>query len=709
MHISKLTLVNYRNFKKANFHFKNGVNTILGENGSGKTNAFRAMRLLLDPDLIKYAYNMSGNDFNRGIGDWRGHWIIISLEFDEISDDEEIQSLFLHGTGNLTPTTVNKATYNLFFRPNKAIRKKLSEIPKGDTEALQDIIDEISIDDYEAHFTGKSNADFTDENIYKEIVGDFINVDFPDQIDENKLGVRIPHQLSVSKVISFTFIKALRDVVSEFHNNRTNPLFLLLKAKSDEINQADFSPIVDKVKQLNEDIESLNDIKTVKDNIQETVNSAVGHSYSPSSLSITSHLPDEAEKLFQSLKLFVGEPDDNHEGALHELSLGGANIIYLTLKLLLFKYSTNQSIANFLIIEEPEAHIHTHIQKALFEKLNYPNTQIIYSTHSTHISEASKISRMNILSNSNNHAEVFNPTTGLTEDKYLKLERYLDAVRSTLLFAKGVVLIEGDAEQILIPTLVKKVFGVNLDELGISLINIGSVGFENIAQIFHENRLRRNCSIITDLDTAIIDTTIQTGDSDTIKKRKNKYRKAAQLGQTRKENLDNLHNSNPNVKPFYAEYTFETDFIKSGNGDFVKLTVPEVYVDANTISLAETEICSANIEDYGRRILTMADNKGKGWYALILADKITNKTIIPDYILNAIAFACKKHLKKETIVELLDYRINQLDPLIYDVPTIKDEKNKYINSQIDLEGLKSNCQMLISSDPIVKFLNQITL
>ena len=485
MHISSLTLVNYRNFQKAKFHFKNGVNTILGENGSGKTNAFRAIRLLLDPDFIKYAYNLTVDDFNRNIDDWRGHWIIISLEFEEISDDEEIQSLFLHGTGSLSTSTVVKATYNLFFRPNKIIRKKLSEIPNGDYVALQDLKHGITIDDYETYFTGKSNADFTNERIYKEIVGDFELIDFPDQIDESKLGVRIPHQLSVSRVISFTFIKALRDVVSEFHNNRTNPLVILLKAKSDEINQADFTPIIDAVKQLNKNIENLGDIKTVKDNILETVINTVGHSYSPSSLSITSHLPDDAEKLFQSLKLFVGEPDDNHEGALHELSLGGANIIYLTLKLLHFKYSTNQSIANFLIIEEPEAHIHMHIQKTLFGKLNYPNTQIIYSTHSTHISEASKISRMNILSKNNYYTEVSNPTTGLDKNMYIKLERYLDAVRSTLLFAKGVILVEGDAEQILIPTLLKKIFGLSLDELGISLINIGSVGFENIAQIFH--------------------------------------------------------------------------------------------------------------------------------------------------------------------------------------------------------------------------------
>ena len=36
------------------------------------------------------------------------------------------------------------------------------------------------------------------------------------------------------------------------------------------------------------------------------------------------------------------------------------------------------------------------------------------------------------------------------------LERYLDAKRSVLLFSKGVVLVEGDGEEILLPSMVKK-------------------------------------------------------------------------------------------------------------------------------------------------------------------------------------------------------------------------------------------------------------
>jgi len=56
MHISKLSLINYRNFANTKLLFKKGINTIIGENGSGKTNLFRAIRLLLDDNMLHTAY-----------------------------------------------------------------------------------------------------------------------------------------------------------------------------------------------------------------------------------------------------------------------------------------------------------------------------------------------------------------------------------------------------------------------------------------------------------------------------------------------------------------------------------------------------------------------------------------------------------------------------------------------------------------------------
>ena len=375
MYISKVSLVNYKNFANAKFLFNKGINTIIGENGSGKTNAFKAIRLLLEDSSLQYAYKLSENDFNRNLGkeSWKGHWIIISIEFDEINNEEAIQSLFIHGAGIAEKDYVKKASYNLFFRPKADIRQKLSELAEEDNEGLKKILDSLTVkDNYETFFTGKSTADFNDPEVYKELVGDFENVKFPSTIDSSKFGIKIPHQLSISNEVSFTFVQALRDVISDFHNNRTNPLLSLLKSKSGEIKEVDYKPISDLVKVLNEKIETLEDVQNIRNDIKSTIQDAVGQTYSPSSISIKSSLPDEADKLLQSLKLYIGEPDEIHEGGISELSLGGANLIFLTLKLLEFKYRKSQdTFANFLIIEEPEAHIHNHIQKTLFDKLNY--------------------------------------------------------------------------------------------------------------------------------------------------------------------------------------------------------------------------------------------------------------------------------------------------------------------------------------------------
>lgn len=567
MHISKLTLINYRNFANATLRFSKGVNTIIGENGAGKSNVLRAIRLMLDDHMVRAAYRLNESDFYRGLGSWRGHWIIISVEFEEISADEAIQALFVHGTGVGHAGVVGRATYNLIFRPNKQIRMNLAALADFDVLGMKAILARITIDDYETLFTGRSVADFADPTVYRRVVGDFENAVFASDVEFPEiLGARIPGTLSVTKEVSFTFIQALRDVVSEFHNNRTNPLLTLLKSKSGQIDPVQFQPIVNRARQLNAEIENLNDVRIVRSDILTTIHGAAGQTYSPSLLAIKSNLPDEADLLFQSLKLFVGEFDETHEGSIQELSLGGANLIFLTLKLLEFKYQhEREALANFLVIEEPEAHLHTHVQKTLFDRIGYAGAQIIYSTHSTHISEVSNIQNVNILGRTGIACEAFQPSAGLPADQVGNVQRYLDAVRSNLLFAKSVLLVEGDAEEILIPLMVKKVLGVSLDELGVSLINIGSTGFANISVLFHEARIRRRCSIITDLDAAFMNPHPLPEDDPETLKLKGKLLRAQTVGAARKVALDAQAAGNAWLRPFYALNTFEVDFVACGN------------------------------------------------------------------------------------------------------------------------------------------------
>ncbi|NEG64336.1 AAA family ATPase [Pantoea agglomerans] len=640
MHISKLTLVNYRNFKNTSLRFNKGVNTIIGENGSGKSNILRAIRLLLDDTMVRAAYRMDESDFSRTLGQWQGHWIIISMEFEEISTDESVQALFLHGTARIDDEAINKATYNLIFRPKKDIRLKLAALGTFDFEDLSKIRESITIDDYETIFTGRSWADFSNPAVYNSIVGDFAICDFSSETEFPEIGAKVPGFLSVTKEVSLTFIQALRDVVSEFHNNRTNPLLTLLKSKSGEINPLTMEPITQMVRELNTSIEDLKDVQSVRNHIRETIKDAAGETYSPASLSIKSDLPEEADKLFQSLRLFVGESEEGHEGAIHELSLGGANLIYLTLKLLEFKYQREKlAMANFLLIEEPEAHIHTHIQKTLFDRISYSDAQIIYTTHSTHISEVSNVSNVNILGRHGSFCEAYQPARGLRPYQVNSIQRYLDSVRSNLLFAKSVILVEGDVEEILIPILIKLLMGVSIDELGISVINIRSTGFKNVAVLFHNHRIKKRCAIITDLDQAFFDITVQTLDTEGVARIKAKAAGSQKAGLERQADLTRFTAENPWLNIFYAKHTFEVDFIAAGNHEAVVRTIPEVYKDEATMKMAKEQLQSGDLPKMGRRILTMANQEGKGWFALLLAEYLNPQVQIPAYILQALHFA----------------------------------------------------------------------
>ncbi|MBJ8889347.1 AAA family ATPase [Citrobacter sp. FDAARGOS_156] len=678
MFIRKITLVNYRNFKGASFYFDKGINTIIGENASGKTNLFRAIRLLLDSSMPRYSLKLNEGDFNRSIGDWRGHWIIISVEFDDIATDETSQSLFLHGVGNAEDEVVSRATYSLIFRPKSFVRQDLSKINLGDIDSLNEILNGITIDDYETILVGKGAVDLSDSSNYKKIVGDFDNASFPKNLNHPDLGVKLPNILNIPNEVSLTFIKALRDVVSDFHNNKTNPLLTLLKRKSGEISSTDFKPIADLVRNLNSEIEKFPDICTVSTDISTTIKDAVGDTYSPKGMSIKSSLSEESDELFQSLKLFVAESVDGYEGAIHEMSLGGANLLYLTLKLLEFKYQhANHSIANFLLIEEPEAHIHTHIQKSLFENIKYDNTQIIYSTHSSNISEVSNIKNMNIIGFVNDQCEVFQPSTELTDEQCEFIQRYLDAIRSNLLFARSVVLVEGDAEELLIPTLIKKVIGLSLDEIGISLINIRSTGFENVALLFSDERIKKKCSIVTDLDEAFFDITIpEDADKDDVEiKVKKKAAASQKSGAERKKRLQDFCKNNNWIEVFFADHTFEVDFIKSGNHRYLEYIVRDIYKQEATITNSINELNSGDIKKSGVRALTMANYQGKGWFALTLGKVIDFKTAIPDYIWNAIRFS-HGSFNRQLKYKILEHRYNSVIEHVFFAQTTISELNE---------------------------------
>ena len=73
--------------------------------------------------------------------------------------------------------------------------------------------------------------------------------------------------------------------------------------------------------------------------------------------------------------------------------------------------------------------------------------------------------------------------TELDSDDYQFLEKFLDVTKSNLFFARAVLIVEGDAENILLPT-IAELLGKPLEDYGVSIVNVGSTAYARYAKIF---------------------------------------------------------------------------------------------------------------------------------------------------------------------------------------------------------------------------------
>lgn len=105
-------------------------------------------------------------------------------------------------------------TITLFIRP---CRSKRLELARASQEGkFETVRSQIKLSDYEFYYTSRSQADFTNNDIYKKIVGDISSNEYisPENDDCAVLGTKVDI-LSVWQHISTVFVDALRDVENE--------------------------------------------------------------------------------------------------------------------------------------------------------------------------------------------------------------------------------------------------------------------------------------------------------------------------------------------------------------------------------------------------------------------------------------------------------------------------------------------------------------
>lgn len=155
-----------------------------------------------------------------------------------------------------------------------------------------------------------------------------------------------------------------------------------------------------------------------------------------------------------------------------------------------------------------EAHIHPQAQMKVITALqDERNVQFILTTHSPNITSKVKLGADEdvnniIICNGKNVFPMGKDYTKLNKKDYKYLDTFLDVTKSNLFFAKGVILVEGWAEEILLPVIAEKM-GIDLTQKEISVVNVGSTAYLHFARIFmrrNEPNMNVKCAIVTDLD-----------------------------------------------------------------------------------------------------------------------------------------------------------------------------------------------------------------
>jgi putative ATP-dependent endonuclease of OLD family len=180
-------------------------------------------------------------------------------------------------------------------------------------------------------------------------------------------------------------------------------------------------------------------------------------------------------------------------------------LLYIATELLLLQSSEFQGL-RLGIIEELEAHLHPQAQLRLIAFLERHvagggKGQFILTTHSTTLGASIDLKSL-LICRGNNVFPMAPRFTELEPKNYGFLHRFLDATKANLFFARGVILVEGDAENLLLPT-IAEIIGRPLHRYGVSVVNVGSTAFLHYAKIFartDSQTMGIPVAVVTDMD-----------------------------------------------------------------------------------------------------------------------------------------------------------------------------------------------------------------